>query len=243
MSVQAIETVAVVDDDLLQAESLGELLKDAGYKPQILRGKFAEVTELISAIQGTAQAAVCDHRLSAGGMANFPGAEAAAMLMQRSVPALLITQFVGQDADVSIRRWRPWVPVVLSREETSERPEAITEGLTLCIDELVNGRRPDRRTQRCLVRIESIGWENERVLDVFLSGWHPSTAVRIPAASIPESLRELAQPDVSFIAEVNTEAEDAKDLFFENFTLAPEPAELSLTSSRGDGVANRKDRR
>ncbi|HEV3073448.1 MAG TPA: hypothetical protein VHB47_03430 [Thermoanaerobaculia bacterium] len=217
-----IQTIAIIDDDKYQAETIGDLVLDAGYRPRILEGVFRDVSILVERIRREADAAVCDHRLAHGGFASFPGAEAVAGLYRQRIPSVLLTQYFEMDADVAIRKWRPWIPVVLGRNEVAEEPELILQALSVCQQELNGFRSQERRTQRSLIRIADTDNEGgEPVLDVFVSTWEPLTAVRIPLDVIPEELRGSATVGTYFVAMVNTDAERSADLYFDDIKAAP----------------------
>src|SRR5258706_1418337 len=111
-----METIAIVDDNAQAAEAVSYAAEDAGFIPWIFPGKGDSVESTVNKIKEKAQAAICDHRLSPLGFASFDGAELAARLIHAKIPAVLISQFVNQDYDVSIRRWRAKVPSLLSRD-------------------------------------------------------------------------------------------------------------------------------
>jgi CheY-like chemotaxis protein len=217
-----MDRVAIVDDDDGQAQSVAELLRDGGLVPILLtdlRRPVGSVEDLIAAVRGRAESAVCDHRLSPRGLANFSGAQAVARLYEEQVPAILITQYAEMDNDVSIRRWRDRVPIVLERDEATD-PTVFRKSLLLCSDELSGHFTPTRRARRSIVRLEARREEDgTEVFDVFISQWRAYTAVRMPIDCIPEALRPPVDARLPFrlTAEVNIEAEHARDLFFRKF--------------------------
>jgi CheY-like chemotaxis protein len=218
-----IHRVAVVDDDSFQAEVMSELVSDAGYEPIILGGpRFERVQDLVSKIRESADAAICDHRLRPRGFAPFDGAEAVAALTTEFFPALLVTQYIDIDADVSIRRWRHHVPVLLSRDDAD--PDRIVQGLSECLRELRGEHLPFRRPWRALIQVDEMNIESgEQVVDAHIPSWNPHQAVRFPAALVPPPLRSELASGVCLFAKVNIGADRAQDLYFFNFEPAPEP--------------------
>jgi CheY-like chemotaxis protein len=216
-----IRRVAIVDDDLSQAEVMGELVSDAGYEPMIIRGpRFERVDDLVGKIRESADAAVCDHRLQPRGFAGFNGAEAVAALFEMSVPSILVTQFIDIDADVSIRRWRRHVPVLLSRDEAD--PNRILRGLTECARELRGEHSASRRPWRTLILVDETNQESgEQVVDAHIPSWNPHQAVRFPAALVPSGLPLTA--GACLFAKVNIGADRAEDLYLFDFESAPHP--------------------
>ncbi|MEA2600246.1 MAG: hypothetical protein QOF89_1238 [Acidobacteriota bacterium] len=215
-----IRRVAIVDDDPSQADVMSELIRDAGYEPIILGPRFEHVDDLVSKIRKSADAAICDHRLQPRGFARFNGAEAVAALFEVSVPSILVTQYIDIDADVSIRRWRRHVPVLLSRDEAD--PDRILQGLNQCVRELRGEHLASRRPWRTLIQVDDTNQESgEQVVDAHIPSWNPHLAVRFPAALVPPGLN-LA-PGAYLFAKVNIGADRAEDLYLFDFERAPDP--------------------
>jgi CheY-like chemotaxis protein len=211
-----MKTIAIVDDNARAAETVGYAVEDAGFTAWIFSGKSGSIENTVRRIKDKAQAAICDHRLSPLGFANFDGAELVARLIRANIPAILISQFVNQDYDVSIRRWRAKVPSLLSRDEC--RAETIKEALELCRREMNGEIFSGRRKHRTLVRIVDIQKEaDERVIDAILPAWNRLRAVRFPSTLIPSRLRLHLKKGTYFIAYVNLAATRPEDLFLEDF--------------------------
>jgi hypothetical protein len=219
--------IAIVDDDKTLAEITAWDVEEAGYKTFLLENEhFHNVNELASLIIENSQSAVCDHRLSNSGFANFSGAELVAALYDRKFPSLLITQYTEMDTSFSIRKWRHKIPILLSREEADA--STISKGIAICKSELCGKIPSTRKSRRTIVRITNIDEKApESVVDAFVPSWNPHRAVRFPASLIPENLRDLLEPNktIRLFAHVNTSAEKSDDLYFEKFELAPEPDE------------------
>ncbi|MEG3875835.1 hypothetical protein QT972_00430 [Microcoleus sp. herbarium7] len=218
--------IAVVDDDKMLAETTAWDVIEAGYEPFLLfDGNFTDVNAMVSFIlSNNAVGAVCDHRLSNSGLANFDGAKLVAALYDIKFPSLLVTQFTEMDTSFSIRKCRNKIPVLLSREETNA--SSIAKGIEICTSELCGKIPSTRKTRRTIVSITNIAQESgETVVDAFVPSWNPHKAVRFPAILIPEHLRDSLKPNVCLFAHVNTGAEKSDDLYFEKFELAPEPDE------------------
>jgi len=219
------KVIAIVDDDKELAEITAWDVEAAGYEPSLLfDGNFTDVNQMASFIIQGFQGAVCDHRLSNSGLANFYGAELVATLYNAKFPSILVTQFTETDISFSIRKWRRNIPVLLSREETSAL--SIAQGIEDCTSELAGKIPSTRKPRRTIVRIASIDEEsNTSVIDAFIPSWNPHKAVRFPASLIPEYIRVTLKPNTRLFAYVNTGADKSDDLYFENFELAPEPDE------------------
>lgn len=220
----SLKKIAIVDDEKNLAESTGWEVEDAGFEPVIVDGPFSEVDALARYIVENAQGVLCDHRLANYGMANFLGATLLAELYDRKIPSILITQYTDIDADVSIRKYRRKIPVLLSRDEANGA--TIKKGIEDCVLELDGTVPITRIPHRTLLNITHITNEsNEKVIDVIIPSWNPHKAVRLPVALIPQTLRSALVVDRWLFADVNTGAEKSEDLYFEHFELTLEPDE------------------
>lgn len=217
-----IQKIAIVDDERNDAEIAETDVKHAGFEPIAINRTFRRIEELLAYIKSEAQGALCTHRMSRFGFNNFYGANLVASLYDLKIPAVLITQYTDIDNDVSIRRWRDKIPVLLNRDEADA--ESIRRGIENCLLEL-QGHLPESRIPyRVLLRITNIGNEsNEQVVDVIIPGWNPYRAVRFPLALIPVDLHAKLSPGVRLFAKVNIGAEKSEDLYFREFELASEP--------------------
>lgn len=217
-----MHTVAVIEDNPDNSAMLKIVLEDAGLTPLIFYDGFGNLKELVNALKGKVQGAICDHRLNYRNYAPFEGAEAVARLYDESVPAVLVTQFRKIDADVSIRKWRHKVPVLLPRSDVD--PESVLGGLASCASE-IKGMIPQHRIpRRSLVKVVGISQEsNCNVVDAIIPQWNPSEAVRFPDVLLPQRLRDSLDVGVAYIAGVNIDAENSEDLFLCDFELVPNP--------------------
>lgn len=220
--------VAIVNDDPADREIWSLQVEEAGFRPVVITqppcGEFASVAELVSEVEKCARWAVCDHRLSQFQMAQFSGAEAVAKLNERRhTPSLLVTTWGRIDVDVSIRRYRSNVPVLLSADDFQD-PETIRAQLKACSEEVIDRRVPPHRVpRRCLVQIEEKDFESGiAVVDAVIPGWNPNEKVRFPLDLIDDMLHAYVMPGAFFTAYVNRGAFKEEDLFLECFELAPE---------------------
>ena len=218
------ETIAIVDDEQDLATVTGWEVEAAGFESFIVKDFFTEVDVLASHIEKNAKGALCDHRLANYGRTNFSGATLVAELYDRKIPSILITQYTEIDANVSIRKSRRKIPVLLSRDEANAA--TIKKGIEDCVLEL-DGKVPITRIpHRTLLNITHITNESkEKVIDVIVPSWNPHKAVRLPASLIPQELHSELVVDRWLFADVNTGAEKSDDLYFERFELTPEPDE------------------
>ena len=225
--IQELKRVALVDDDPTAAATMRVLLEDAGYEPIGVEPPLQSIQDAIIQIRGASFAAICDHRLSPRGLASFSGAELVAQLYENAFPAVLVSQYFQIDQNVSIRKYRSKIPILLARDELG--PDRLADAIRVCSDEISGRRLPNRRGWRTLVRVVAKGIEGgEDVLDAIIPGWRPDEAVRFPAEllghhrnSLPEGRSD--QLELRFFASVNIGAEVSGDLYLEGFEPAIEP--------------------
>ena len=218
-----IQRVAIVDDDTEQAEVMSLWLEEANFQPIIIRTerRFEQPQDVVELIRTLAEAAVCDHRLTHHGFSAFNGAELSASLYDSRIPSILTTQYVDMDVDVSIRKWRHKLPVVLSRDATDA--DSIRVGLLESSNEILGQTSAARKPHKALLRVTDLVQESEAILDVIIPSWNPLRAVRFPLSLIPVQLQPSVGAGTRLFASVNIGAEDSQDLYFDNFELAPEP--------------------
>jgi len=224
-ALEGIRTVSIVDDDQRTAFFMKMYIKGLGLEPFVIEAKkpFESVQDLTRIIRDNSQAALCDHRLPYRNFAKFLGAEVVADLYDTQFPAILITQWKTVDQDVSIRKYRRKIPVLLSHDESN--PEAIKSGISYCASELHGNYTAERKPHRAIVIVMKKSNESgEEVIDAFLPSWNPNEGVRFPSALIQSDLRSRVQPGTNLFAYVNIGAESSEDLYFEDerFELAPE---------------------
>jgi len=223
--------VVIIDDEKDFAETAAWEVEDAGYEPiLIVEGSFKEIDDLVLQMPQETYGVLCDHRLGKSGLANFYGSDLVAALYDRKIPALLGTQFYDMDSDVSIRKRRHKIPVLLNKDNIDSF--SIRAGMEICLLEFIGNVASDRKPYRNIVRLIDVGQESgEQVVDVIIPGWNPHKAVRLPSSLICEWIVEF-QPKIGtrLIANVNTGAENPEDLYFTNFEIASEPGEIDEIS-------------
>lgn len=229
--------VAIVDDDPNAAQVTKMTVEDANLETLLIErdpaiqkvAKETGMKRVARIILQKADAAVCDHRLRPGGFAPFDGAELVAFLISKSFPAVLISQFIDQDYDVSIRHWRAMLPSVLSRDEFAV--DTFKAALEVCRNEIKGIFTPQRRRHRVLIRVVDIQNEaNQKVVDAIIPSWSRQTAVRFPFAIVPKRLRQRLVKDGLLIAQVNLGAKQPEDFFFARFEIPPKPKNALFNS-------------
>ena len=217
-----IHKLAIVDDESSDAQIPEWEVEAAGFEPLLINQRFRSIEDLAAFIQMEAQGVLCAHRLADYGFSRFYGAKLVASLYDLKIPALLISRYAHIDNDVSIRKWRDKVPVLLHSDEADA--ERIKRGIEQCLAELHGDVPESRRPYRVLLRITDVAYEStEKVVDAILPGWNPRKAVRFPVSLLPPELQEKVAPDVAFFARVNIGTDNVDELYFREFELAPEP--------------------
>lgn len=220
--------IVIIDDDKDLAQTACWEVEAADYEAfPIVEGSFNSIDDLILEIPKDVYGVLCDHRLSKSGLASFYGSDLVAALYEQKIPALLETQFYDMDSDVSIRKHRHKIPVLLDRDSVNS--STILTGLQTCWLELNGTFTSGRKPYRNIVRLVDISEEsNEDVVDVIIPSWNPRRAARLPLSLIREWILNF-EPKIGtrLIANVNSGAEKPEDLYFTDFEIAPEPEEIN----------------
>jgi CheY-like chemotaxis protein len=226
-----INKISVVDDDRDARESLTEILELLGFEVFTVDKPFNRVEDLLKYIQENSQATICDHRLG-NGLASFSGSELMPLLYKNHIPSILMTQYTETDVNVSIRRYREKIPVLLERGELVDVDivaDKLKKGFETCSQEFQGIMSSARRPHRTLINVINITTDSgEDVAEVLVPSWNPYYPVRFPISEIPEELlnsvkSHLAQKEEAWLfARVNTGAEKADELYFTLFESAPE---------------------
>ena len=191
---------------------------------------FLETAQLLEQIkEGGHAAVICDHRLSHTPFASFTGAKLVSEMYRQKITCLLLSTFAAVDGDTSIRRYRAFIPSLVSRTDLD--PDRILQGLRFCEDEIAGHIAPWRKPWRTLVRVVSVSGNNaggHGVADAILHSWNPDCGVRFPLELIEDpqikaALNEDFISNLRLFAQVNVDCEDDMDLYFRTFEFAPDP--------------------
>ena len=214
--------VAIVDDDADLAERMATDVEDAGYDVSMVpltNGQSID-TVIASIVNAGSDAAICDHRLQHRVNVAFDGALLVASLYDRHIPGVLITRFFDQDFDVSIRRERRRIPVLLHRDTAD--PDQINQAVNSAASEVRTGLPPWRVPYRTVIRVEDVRTEDVRVVDAIIPGWNPDNIVRFPADILPQELQARLRIGLRFFAQVNIGATRTEDIFLTHAELPDE---------------------
>jgi CheY-like chemotaxis protein len=221
----AASRVTVIDDDEDGCEEISDHLRDFGFEPSAVTGRFDDrLAEMVDAIEATNPSfVICDNRLQPRQMANFYGVSVVKTLVERRQPAMLLTTYASPDR-VSLRASRFDVPVIVDRGAFS--PEHLSDYFEICRREIVANPVDHRRPRRSLIRIDGVSIDQLPVLDVVVPTWRPDHAVSIPISCVAPELHGALKPGVYLLGEVNIGASDEDELYFHNLNkIAPEPSE------------------
>ena len=205
--------VAIVDDDPQNRETLAEAVADAELEPFLIENPLRSLDELVGIVQREAQAAVLDHRLSPGNLANFTGAEGVVSLFERQFPALLVTGYSRLPELRSIIKYRSKIPVLLSHLEA----DVVLESIATCVRELGHEYDPARRPTETVLQVADIHRDTTPPLvDLIISSWDSKRRVAVPHEVFPLSLMGGLSVGRRYVALVNTAANRVEDLYLTN---------------------------
>ncbi len=224
-------SVLLIDDDEESRAALRFNLEDFGHRVLAPDRRYTRVEELVEfAEESQVDITLCDHRLSPGNLAPFSGAEAVSALVRRHRVAVLMTGYIDIDFDTTIRTYRRHIPALLSREDLEE-PDALGV-VAAAVQREINGDVPaERRLWKTVARVADVSNEGSKpMLDVFIPGWRPAHAVRMPAETLPV---ELAADPRRLLGrflhvEMNLGATTAEEIFFGQVFGLLEPTEWSV---------------
>ena len=218
------QRVAILEDDPTNRDRLSSLismsegipLPVAPPAPTIgdLEAFFAreQVTMLVS-----------DHRLSERGKyAAYCGAAAVAVAYRSGRGGVLVTAYESADAELSIRQYRRWIPVLI--HAATDLKASVLESALKEADSEVRQHLPtaQRVPYRTIMTVKSLIQKGGETVVKVVGQWDPTVEVGFPLHMLPEGMRSVASPGNMLLAQVNIEAEQPEDLFFDKFEV-PDP--------------------
>lgn len=216
-----INRVIVVDDNSDAGLVVVHALEDAELEGHYVVPE-APMNDFIEKLLNNSDAVVCDHRLGYAAKAGYTGAMLADALVTRGHPTILITQYLDQEADVAIRKFRSRLPVVMRRQDALD-PDELRNALASCVRELRGGPSGDRKPQRTVMTIAAVFEHgSETVVDAVVHGWNAQDAVRFPLSLVNEELQGEVQVGANFFVSTNLSTDEKVDLYFDEFEKASE---------------------
>jgi hypothetical protein len=228
----SIRKIAIIDDDEQALEVISLQIEDMkGFEPVPIDRSdeyYSDVNKLASYIASkNVYGVICDLRLQTYNFAEFYGSELVSILYDRGIPSILIAQDFSTDFNVSIRKFRDKIPVLIKREHISD--SEVVRGIEYCLSEINGAFSSSRKSYNTLVRIESMSNEDgESVVDAIIPSWHYDTVVRFPKSIIPEYLHERLRIGDRLFADVNIGAEAYDQIYLKNFEIAPDPRGIDI---------------
>lgn len=232
------DTIVIVDDNRQSALHSKFLVDEFDVKTDIITdGSYKSVEQLLERVLKNSGkiGVICDHRLTYNKkFANFLGSEFIAKCYDEKVPGLLLSQYIADDIDISIRKYRRWNPVTIPRHELTEH--TLIPCFEFCSKELSGTISSTRKPYRTLIEITGHEYDGgEELALAVIPGWNPESKARFPFSLIKdETIRRKAIHSVKsgdfayFFAQVNIGAKYKDDLFFDRFEWAEEPTHSTV---------------
>ena len=230
------ERIALIDDNADEARSYARIFSGAGRQAVPISNlqDYASVDALLDMLDAEHfNRLVCDLVLnSSQSRIPFNGAEIASKANRRSqpIPAIVFSSNVGTDDDIELRKLRVDIPVVLEKREVRDKGR---EALAATFAEVCEGVIPRERrpapTPIEVIRTNQYG--ETPTATVVIVGWNVTREIDIPLQPILDALGlpgDAALPRW-LEARVNCFAKHEHDLFYQDFTVAPDLPEEWMT--------------
>jgi hypothetical protein len=230
----ATPTIVIIDDDAASRATYAASARIAGFKPYCCEQRFRRVEEVLDeAREHRARFALCDHRLTEGRYARgFTGAEAVARFYDAGIAAVLVTSYLRSDVETTIRPFRRKIPRLLP----SISPDSLRDALEACSAEVVEHEIPmERRGCRAVLTVKELASRGSlTVVKVRITQWSTTELAGFPLSMVPSEIRNDVKVGSFLFATVNTGANSADDLFFDNFEL-PHPDDVKAIQAQFGG--------
>lgn len=215
MATRSFKRIKVIDDDPAVREGYGTLVEISEREPVIEDGPLGTLEGYLARTVN-ADAAISDHRLRPRNYAYFDGIELVAAWYKRGTPALLCTTFDKSNV-IPFRKWRPWVPIVMSAADLN--PDSLVDSLELVAREIEGDFLAPRRPWRAQVHFVEVDRETSTAY-AKVPGWSQE-ALAFRLHDLPATLQaELTtQPDYRCHAKANLGAEAGDDLYVMDWEL------------------------
>jgi len=215
--------IAILEDNADNRERWTDMVRSGGAEPVPVPSPAPPITGLERYLEELkASLVMCDHRLFERNYATYYGAEAVADSYRNGRGGVLVTDYEKDDAELSIRRYRRWIPALVRALDLklTVLESALLQADREVREKVVSRERVPHRTIMTVRGVVPKG--GEKVVRVMMSQWDPKSEVGFPLDKLPERVRPVVAPGQILIAQVNIEASRAEDLFFEEFEL-PDP--------------------
>lgn len=220
----ATQRVAVIDDDKDGRDTLVDDLRAYAYESVAIEGKFGtDIDKLIGVVESEKpDFVICDHRLAPKQLASFTGLEVVERLIQRQLPAMLLTTY--QDPErLALRIARQRVPVIRGRDDF--KIEDVSKLHEVVRREIAHEPVLSRLPHRVLLRIAEV---REKDVDVVVPSWRPDHAVVVPKELMRSDVAKDVRPGDYVVGNVNIGAGNEDDLYFADLNeIIREPKDLT----------------
>jgi hypothetical protein len=219
MSLQLLEReirrIHVIDDDPDVRGAYLEYVQDMDIEGIDVAHSISDIDSFFKTIDGDHDGIICDYQLTGRKYSSVNGDVYGKAAYERKIPFLLSSHF----QPLSLYGQRRFIPKAVAADDFSA--EAIKDAFVLCLQEFKGSYSAHRQPIRTLVRIEGIQpFGASYQLNVVVPNWNPHVGVQIviEASQIPsfDQIRSDldSQGEARLLAEVNTGAEAASELFF-----------------------------
>lgn len=216
-----IRRIQLIDDDPEVRSSYGMIVEDAGLIPVDVPS-IKSIKELIGSIDTYCDGVICDYQLkSRSTYSQIDGHEVVESLYKAGIPVLLCTRYFPPNSAILSKRRH--IPALLSSGDLATK---MLPALQMCAEEQRGSFTLERKPWKTLIRVEGAEQVSSDVIrfHVVVPGWHPSQGVdvelKISEVPIAKTIRELCQSGECRVrAHVNIGANQAEDLYFENWSL------------------------
>ncbi|ADE13010.1 hypothetical protein [Sideroxydans lithotrophicus] len=223
---RTIERVRLIDDNAEVRQTYRYPVEELEIAAEEVIGPIVDISTLLATFDKAHDAVICDFNLKVKNYSTINGDEIVSGLYKNNFPAVLCTR-IDKHLPEAIRRSRRHIPVVISPSDLSS--ETLENAFQTCVAEFKGNFSPIRRPWKTLIRIEGgelLGNGDLIQVNAIIPEWSPSILVsfewRINHNAALINVRDrLAKGEiVRLYATVNVGAEDADDLFVEDWSLS-----------------------
>ena len=207
-----IKRVCILDDDDSSRNVLKYTVEDSDLEALPQNEGISDINFFLSSIKNS-DAIVSDHHLRKKNYFPADGAVVCSHCYDLLIPSILVTKW--EQADVhEIRKLRPKIPVIINPEDFN--PDSLIHSLEICINEFKGVMIPQRKTWRTLVRIDDL---DELHFYVIIPSWNPNEVISIAKKELDNSVAQSLRQGQRVHANVNIEAKQPYELFFQNWEI------------------------
>ncbi|HLP39550.1 hypothetical protein [Lacibacter sp.] len=214
-----INKIHVIDDDTDSRESYGLTVEEIEVETVLQNDRVDNIETFLLTI-GNQDAVVSDHHLKKSS-SYFPmnGANFISKCYDRHIPSVLVTKYEMASYH-EIRPFKRNIPVVLTPEQFN--PDTLVKALELCVAEFKGNLSQTRKTWKTLVRFDDVIRDdagNKTVAMAILPSWNRNMVINLKMLELPHEIQEISEPDLRLYAQVNIDAEDPYELYFQNWEI------------------------